>query len=47
MPWGRTVGGRKKPRGIFDKETRRKAQVYLADAVIEAGIMDIECCFMF
>ncbi len=34
-------------RGIFDKETRRKAQVYLADAVSDAGIMDIECCFVF
>ena len=31
------------PRGAFDLVTRRKPQVYLAAAVIEAGIMDIEC----
>jgi len=28
-------------------EVRRKPQVYLADAVSDAGIMDIECCFVF
>ena len=28
-------------------DTRRKPQVYLADAVSDAGIMDIECCFLF
>jgi len=34
------------PRGAFDLDTRRKLQAYLADAVIEAGIMDIECYFL-
>ena len=34
------------PRGAFDLDTRRKPQAYLADAVIEAGIMEIECCFL-
>jgi len=34
-------------RGIFDKETRRNVQAYLADAVSDAGIIDIECCFLF
>jgi hypothetical protein len=29
-------------RGVFDKEVRRKPQVFAAVAVIEVGIMDIE-----
>ena len=33
------------PRGAFDLDTRRKRQVYLAAAVSDAGIMDIECSF--
>jgi hypothetical protein len=33
-------------RGAFDLEGRRKPQAFAAVAVIQAGIMDIECCFM-
>jgi hypothetical protein len=29
-------------RGVFDKAVRRKPQVFVAVAVIEVGIMDIE-----
>ena len=34
------------PRGGFDLDTRRKPQAYLAGAVSDAGIMDIECHFL-
>jgi hypothetical protein len=29
-------------RGVFDLEVRREPQAFLADAVIDEGIMDIE-----
>jgi len=36
MPQGRTVGGKRGPRGVFYKETRRKA-VAVVNAAMESG----------
>jgi hypothetical protein len=33
-------------RVVFDLEVRREPQAFAAVAVIQAGIMDIECYFM-
>jgi hypothetical protein len=33
-------------RGVFDLGVRRKPQAFAAVAVMQAGIMDIECYFL-